>query len=78
MGNLGGLTSYLLSLDNGRTAAALRADVLIPVLGYKRALNKQTGYGGSPDGPTATHSCCCVQRLYEQPSYIPSLTGRLV
>jgi hypothetical protein len=47
VGNLGGLTSYLLSLDNGRTAAALRADVLIPVLGYKRALNKQTGYGGS-------------------------------
>jgi hypothetical protein len=45
VGNLGGLTSFLLSLDGGRAAAALRADVLIPVLGYKRALNKQTGYG---------------------------------
>lgn len=45
VGNLGGLTSFVLSLDGGRLASSSRADVLIPVLGYKRALNKDTGYG---------------------------------
>lgn len=44
VGNLGGITSFLLSLDGGKTAARFRFDALIPVNGYKRAVNKQTGY----------------------------------
>mmetsp|Transcript_13780 Transcript_13780/g.41609 ORF Transcript_13780/g.41609 Transcript_13780/m.41609 type:complete len:256 (-) Transcript_13780:655-1422(-) len=44
VGNLGGLSSFLLSLDGGALAGRLRADVLIPVRGYRRALNTNTGY----------------------------------
>jgi hypothetical protein len=45
VGNLGGITSWLLSLDGGEVAARSRVDVLIPVNGYKRAYNTRTGYG---------------------------------
>jgi len=45
VGNLGGLSSFLLSLDGGALAARLHADVLIPVRGYRRALNTDIGYG---------------------------------
>lgn len=45
IGNLGGLSSFLLSLDGGDLAGKSRVDVLIPVNGYKRAYNKRTGYG---------------------------------
>jgi hypothetical protein len=45
-GNLGGVTSWLLGLDGGQLAAQLHADVLIPVLGYKRCLDADNGYGG--------------------------------
>lgn len=44
-GNLGGVTSWLLGLDRGQLAATLHADVLIPVLGYKRCLDAGNGYG---------------------------------
>jgi hypothetical protein len=44
-GNLGGVTSWLLGLDGGQLAAQLHADVLIPVLGYKRCLDAENGYG---------------------------------
>lgn len=35
-GNLGGITSWLFSLDGGQLAAALRADIVVPVKGFKR------------------------------------------
>ncbi|WIA08472.1 hypothetical protein OEZ85_007908 [Tetradesmus obliquus] len=43
-GNLGGVTSWLLGLDGGQLAATLHADVLIPVLGYKRCQDAGNGY----------------------------------
>ncbi len=45
VGNLGGLSSFLLSLDGGALAARQHLDVLIPVRGYRRALNTNSGYG---------------------------------
>lgn len=48
VGNLGGLSSFLLSLDGGDLAGKSRVDVLIPVNGYKRAYNRRTGYGQLP------------------------------
>lgn len=47
-GNLGGCTSWLLGLDGGRTAAALRADVLVPVRGARRCVDYNYGFGGWP------------------------------
>lgn len=44
-GNLGGISSWLLSLDGGATAARLHLDVLVPVLGFKRCLDVGNGYG---------------------------------
>lgn len=44
-GNFGGLTSFLLSLDGGSLAAKLDADVLIPVKGYKRCVDRTFGFG---------------------------------
>lgn len=43
-GNFLGVSSFLLGLDDGRTAAKLRLDALIPVHGYKRCLDTQNGY----------------------------------
>ncbi|KAK9814060.1 hypothetical protein WJX72_000166 [[Myrmecia] bisecta] len=42
--NLGGITSGLLGIDGGQTAATLRADTLYPVRGLKRCLDLQNGY----------------------------------
>ena len=39
------------------TAAKYRFDALIPVRGYKRAVNKQTGYGGL-DSVQPIVGCC--------------------
>lgn len=51
-GNLGGITSWLLSLDGGQLAAATRADIVVPVQGFKRCYD--AGYGfGETDGPGA-------------------------
>jgi hypothetical protein len=49
-GNLGGVSSWLLGLDGGQLAAQLHADVLIPVLGYKRCLDADNGYGEGQAG----------------------------
>jgi hypothetical protein len=43
-GNLLNVTSFLLGLDDGRTAASLRLDVLFPVKGFKRCVDYQNGY----------------------------------
>lgn len=44
-GNLGGITSWLLSLDGGQLAAALRADIVVPVNGFKRCYDAGYGFG---------------------------------
>lgn len=43
-GNFLGVTSWLLSLDQGRLAHKSRIDVLIPVEGYKRCIDYDNGY----------------------------------
>lgn len=45
VGNLGGVTSGLLGIDDGKTAASLRLDALFPVKGFKRCLDFQNGFG---------------------------------
>lgn len=44
-GNLGGVTSWLLGLDGGQLAGQLHADVLVPVLDFKRCVDAANGYG---------------------------------
>jgi hypothetical protein len=44
-GNLFGVSSFLLGLDDGATAGRLRLDVLVPVKGFKRCVDYQNGYG---------------------------------
>lgn len=44
-GNLGGITSWLFSLDGGQLAAALRADIVVPVQGFKRCYDAGYGFG---------------------------------
>lgn len=44
-GNLGGITSWLFSLDGGQLAAALRADIVVPVKGFKRCYDAGYGFG---------------------------------
>lgn len=44
-GNLGGITSWLFSLDGGQLAAALRADIVVPVNGFKRCYDAVYGFG---------------------------------
>lgn len=48
-GNLGGVTSALLGLDNGQTAKKLQLDALFPVNAqptpYKRCIDGAYGYG---------------------------------
>jgi hypothetical protein len=44
-GNLGGITSFLFSLDGGQFAAATRADVVVPVKGLKRCYDAGYGFG---------------------------------
>jgi hypothetical protein len=44
-GNLGGITSFLLGLDQGQLAGQLKLDVLVPVKGFKRCVDYQNGYG---------------------------------
>jgi hypothetical protein len=44
-GNLGGITSWLFSLDGGQLAAALRADIVVPVKGFKRCYDAAYGFG---------------------------------
>ena len=46
-GNLFGATSFLLSLDGGKAAAASHLDVLIPIKGFKRCYDAQNGFGAS-------------------------------
>ncbi|KIZ00517.1 hypothetical protein MNEG_7443 [Monoraphidium neglectum] len=43
-GNLGGVTSFLLSLDGGVLAGRLKLDVLVPVRGLKRCVDAQNGF----------------------------------
>lgn len=47
-GNFGGLTSFLLSLDGGSLAAKVKADIVVPVNGYKRCVDNETGFGKLP------------------------------
>lgn len=44
-GNLGGVTSGLLSLDGGQLAASTRLDVLVPVNGFKRCVDYGQNFG---------------------------------
>lgn len=44
-GNLGGITSWLFSLDGGQLAAATRADIIVPVNGFKRCYDAGYGFG---------------------------------
>lgn len=44
-GNLFGVTSFLLGLDEGKTAGNLRLDALVPVDGFKRCYDAQNGFG---------------------------------
>lgn len=44
VGNLFGVTSFLLGLDGGATARKLRLDALIPVKGFKRCVDYQNGF----------------------------------
>lgn len=44
-GNLGGITSWLFGLDEGKLAAALRADIVVPVKGFKRCFDAAYGFG---------------------------------
>ena len=44
-GNLFGITSFLLGIDEGKTAGNLRLDALIPVDGFKRCYDPQNGFG---------------------------------
>jgi hypothetical protein len=46
-GNLGGITSWLFSLDGGQLAAATRADIIVPVNGFKRCFDAGYGFGES-------------------------------
>ena len=43
-GNLGGVTSALLSLDGGRVAAATGLDMVVPVKGFKRCRDTGNGF----------------------------------
>jgi len=43
-GNLGGVTSALLSLDGGRLAGATGLDIVVPVAGKKRCRDDANGY----------------------------------
>jgi hypothetical protein len=44
-GNLGGITSWLFSLDGGQLAASTRADIIVPVKGFKRCYDAGYGFG---------------------------------
>lgn len=46
--NFAGMTSGLLGLDGGKHARELRLDVLFPVGGFKRCLDKKNGFGAAP------------------------------
>lgn len=59
-GNLGGVTSGLLSLDDGQLAAQLRLDVLIPVQGFKRCVDYQNAYGEGSLAPSAQQRACAL------------------
>jgi hypothetical protein len=48
-GNLGGITSFLLGLDQGQLAGQLKLDVLVPVQGFKRCVDYANGYGEGPN-----------------------------
>lgn len=54
-GNLGGITSWLFSLDGGQLAAALRADIILPVNGFKRCYDAAYGFGESGSVSFAAH-----------------------
>ena len=43
-GNIFGISSFLLGLDDGKNAEALRLDALIPVKGFKRCVDYQNGF----------------------------------
>jgi hypothetical protein len=69
-GNLGGVTSFLLSLDGGVLAGRLKLDVLVPVRGLKRCVDAQNGFGRPLGRSLATASCCaglCVGLSLVQP-----------
>ena len=62
VGNLGGLTSGLLSLD-AESACAKRLDRLFPVSGFRRCVDAQNGYGASfVIYCAALHGPCCMTR----------------
>lgn len=43
-GNLFGITSILLAIDGGRIARNTRIDAFVPIKGYKRCVDYQTGF----------------------------------
>jgi hypothetical protein len=61
-GNLGGITSWLFSLDGGQLAALLRADIVVPVNGFKRCYDAAYGFGEFSAGipVPAGHYRCTV------------------
>ena len=42
---MGGITSFLFGLDGGKLAAATRADIVVPVKGFKRCYDAAYGFG---------------------------------
>lgn len=44
VGNLFGVSSFLLGLDGGKNAASSRLDAIIPVKGFKRCIDYQNGF----------------------------------
>jgi len=63
-GNLGGLTSALLGLDNGETAKKLQLDALFPVNAqptpYKRCIDGSYGFGAYWVRVVCACACACV------------------
>ncbi|GMH38291.1 hypothetical protein BSKO_06175 [Bryopsis sp. KO-2023] len=43
-GNLGGITSFLLGLDDGKFASKIKADIVVPVKGFKRCVDYSYGF----------------------------------